>query len=177
MKVLALIGSPRKGSNTDTLVDKFLEGSLSKGHNTEKVYLYDYEISPCVDCRKCKKDDCVCAISDGMEELYGKMNEADLIVFGTPNYWYGPSGKMKLMIDRMRPYVASKKLEGKKAVVVTPAKNGPKVCEAMVEMFRLSFKYLGMEFVGKILATAYERGEIKDNEKELLKAYDLGASI
>jgi multimeric flavodoxin WrbA len=177
MKILALIGSPRKRSNTDTLVEETLKGCQESGHACEKIYLYDYEISPCIDCRKCKKDNYVCVIDDGMQEIYPKMDGADLIIFGTPNYWYGPTAKMKLLIDRMRPYVANGKLRGKKAVVISPAAEGPKACGPLIEMFRLSFDYLEMEFAGKILATAYERGEIKENEKELKKAYDFGISL
>jgi multimeric flavodoxin WrbA len=177
MKILSLIGSPRKGSNTDTLVERFLEGSKANGHTNEKIYLYDYEISPCIDCRKCKKDDCVCVIDDDMQQIYPKIDSADVIIFGTPNYWYGPSAKMKLLIDRMRPYVANKKLEKKKAVVITPAAEGPKACGPLIEMFHMSFDYLGIEFIGKILAEAYERGEIKDKEKDLRDAYELGISI
>ena len=52
MKVLAFIASPRKGSNTDTLVDETLKGSEVTGHTYEKLYLYNYEISACIDCRK-----------------------------------------------------------------------------------------------------------------------------
>lgn len=177
MKIVAFIGSPRKGSNTDTLVEETLKGAQQSGHTFDKLYLYDYEISPCVDCRKCKKGDCVCAIDDGMQQIYPKMDEADLIIFGTPNYWFGPSAKTKLLIDRMRPYVANKKLEGKKAVVITPAGDGARVCGPLVEMFRLSFDYLKMQFAGKILAKASERAEIKNDPDTLKKAYDLGASF
>ena len=177
MKILVLIGSPRKGSNTDTLVEQILKGSEVNGHTSDKFYLYDYKISPCVDCRKCKEKDLVCTVKDGMQELYPKMEEADLIIFGTPNYWYGPTGKMKLLIDRMRPFGGNGKLRGKKAVVVTPAAEGPKACGPLIEMFRLSFDYLGMEFIGKVLATAYEKGEIRENQEELKKAYDFGISL
>ena len=177
MKILALIGSPRKGSNTDTLVEQALKGSEVSGHTYEKIYLYNYDISPCIDCRKCKQGDYVCVINDGMQGIYPKMDGADVIIFGTPNYWYGPTAKMKLLIDRMRPYVANGKLKGKKALVITPAAEGPNACDPLIEMFRMSFDYLEMEFAGKILATAYERGEIKRNEQELKDAYDLGISL
>lgn len=177
MRILALVGSPRKGSNTDTLVEETLKGSKVGGHKYEKIYLYEYEISPCIDCRKCKKGDCVCVISDGMQEIYPKMDRADLLIFGTPNYWYGPTAKMKLLIDRMRPYVANEKLKGKKAVVITPAAEGPSACGALIEMFHMSFDYLKIEFRGKILAEAYERGEIKDDHAVLKNAYDLGTSL
>lgn len=121
MNILALIGSPRKESNTDVLVDKVLEGSKTKGHLSTKIYLYDYEISTCIDCRKCKKGDCVCYIRDGMQKICPIIDAAELIIFGTPLYWYGPSAKMKLLLDRLRPYTANGKLKRKKAIVVTPA--------------------------------------------------------
>jgi hypothetical protein len=44
-------------------------------------------------------------------------------------------------------------------------------------MLRLSCDYLGMKFAGKILARAYEKGEIKKDQKALKKAYDLGVSL
>jgi len=112
-----------------------------------------------------------------MQQIYPKMDGADLIIFGTPNYWYGPTAKMKLLIDRMRPYVANEKLKGKKAVVIIPAAEGPNACEPLLEMFRMSFEYLEMEFTGKILAKAYERAEIKGDNEVMKNAFDLGASL
>lgn len=176
MRILSLIGTPRKGSNTDILIEKILEGSTPLGYSSEKLYLYDYEISPCIDCRYCKKGDYVCALDDGMQSIYPKLEEADVIIFGTPLYWYGPTGKMKLLVDRLRPYVANGKLKGKKAVIVTPSAEGPEACEPLVQMFRMSFDYLGVEFAGEILATAYEKGEVAQNQEELKRAYEFGAS-
>jgi multimeric flavodoxin WrbA len=177
MKILSLIGTPRKESNTDLLVDQILKGSKRGKHISEKLYLYDYEILPCMDCRDCKKGDYVCTLNDGMKKIYPKMEKADLIIFGTPNYWNGPTGKMKLLIDRMRPFVPSRKLKGKKWVIVSPSGEGPNSCRLLVEMLHLSCDYLGMKYVGKVLAKAYEKGEIRKNQKALEKAYNLGTSL
>lgn len=177
MKILAIIGSPRKKGNTDILVDETLKGSHIQGHTYDKIYLYDYEISPCIDCRRCKKENQSCILNDGMRKIYPKMEGADVILFGTPNYWYGPSAKMKLLIDRMRPFIANKRLKGKGAVIITPAAEGADACGPLIEMFRMSFDYLEIEFIDKILAKAYEKGEIDQNQKELKRAYDLGASL
>jgi multimeric flavodoxin WrbA len=177
MKVLALIGTPRKRGNTDLLVDQILKGAQTKGYTTQKIFLYDYTISLCTDCRNCKKGDYVCCINDEMHRIYPLMEAADVIVFGSPVYWYGPPAKMKMLLDRMRPFVENNKLRGKRAVVVAPAAEGSKACGPMVEMFRLSFEYLGVEFVGKLLVEAYEKGEITNNKKEMEKAYELGASL
>jgi multimeric flavodoxin WrbA len=177
MKILALNGSARKRGNTDILIDQILKGSKRGKHTTQKLYLYDYEILPCMDCRDCKKGDYVCILNDGMKKIYPKMEKADLIIFGTPNYWNGPTGKMKLLIDRMRPFVPSRKLKGKKWVIVSPSGEGPNSCRLLVEMFHLSCDYLGMKFAGKVLAKAYEKGEIKKNQKALKKTFYFGISL
>ncbi|MGZ3513303.1 MAG: flavodoxin family protein [Thermodesulfobacteriota bacterium] len=177
MKILALNGSARKNGNTDILIDRILKGSKEKGHRNEKLYLYDYEISPCRDCRDCKKGNYICSLNDGIKKIYHKMEKADLIIFGAPNYWNGPPAKMKLLIDRLRPFVPSKKLKGKKWAVVSPAAEGPNSSRLLVDMLRLSCDYLGMKFVGKILAKAYEKGEILQNQKALKKAYEFGRSL
>ena len=177
MKILSLVGSPRKGSNTDILIDQILKGAKENGHSSDKIYLYDKKISPCIDCRKCKKGELVCPIKDDMQEIYQKMVDADLIIFGTPIYWYGPTGPMKLLIDRMRPFIANRKLNGKKGLIVTPSEEGPKACGPLIEMFRMSFEYLKMKYVGEFLVIAYERGEINENQDELERAYKFGRDL
>lgn len=177
MKVLGLVGSPRKGGNTDLLVDELLRGSRATGHVTEKLYLYDCDIRLCVDCRACKSGEYVCCLNDDMRRIYGLLEEADVIVFGTPLYWYGSSGKMKLLVDRLRPFVENKKLQGKRAVVVVPSAEGAEACGPLAEMFRKSFVYIGVELVGEVFALAYEKGEVAGNTEDLKKAYDLGASL
>ncbi len=177
MKILALIGSPRREGNTDILVEQILKGAETAGYSTEKLYLYDYEILPCFDCRGCKRGDPTCKLKDEMAEIYPRLETADIIVFGTPIYWYGPSAKMKLLIDRLRPFIASNKLKGRKGIVVVPSEEGPSCCGPLVEMFRMSFNYLGMEFIGSILAKAYERGEILGSPDDLRRAYELGSSL
>jgi multimeric flavodoxin WrbA len=177
MKILALIASPRKMGNTDLLVEQFLAGAKTRGCSTKKLYLYDYTIALCNDCRNCKKGDYLCCIKDEMQQIYPLMEEADLIVFGTPIYWYGPSAKMKMLIDRLRPYVEGKKLRGKKAVIVSPSAEGPVACEPMLKMFRKMFIYLKMELAGTIFVKAYNKGEISEDKEELEKVYMLGATL
>ena len=177
MKILGLIGSPRKGSNTDLLVDQLLGGAQSKGHTISKLFLYDLEILPCLDCRACKKGDFHCALKDDMQKIYPQLEESDCIIFGTPVYWYGPTGKMKLLLDRLRPFIASKKLEGKKGAVVVPSAEGASASGPLIEMFRLSFKYLGVKYLGAIIATAYERKEIEGDKDTLKKAYNFGVKL
>ncbi len=177
MKILGLVGSPRKGSNTDLLVSAVLEGAGKNKHAAEKVYLYGVDIAPCVDCRACKKGSLQCALKDGMQGLYPKLEAADVIVFGTPLYWYGPSAKMKLLIDRLRPFIESKKLSGKKAILIVPSEEGADACSHIVGMFNLSFKYLEVDLVSVLLPKASEKAEVESQPHTLNEALMLGKRI
>ena len=76
MKILALIGSPRRRGNTDLLVDAALGEAEKHGHTGEKLYLYDYSIRPCVDCRACKQGEKICVQKDDMPKLYKAIDAA-----------------------------------------------------------------------------------------------------
>lgn len=177
MKVLGLVGSPRKASNTDLLVSAILDGANANSHKTEKIYLYNTDIAPCVDCRACKQGSFTCALKDGMQTLYPKLQEADVIVFGTPLYWYGASAKMKLLVDRLRPFIVSRGLQGKRAVLVIPSEEGADACNFVVGMFTLSFEYLGVDLAGKVLPKASEKAEILKQPETLKEAYLLGKTL
>jgi multimeric flavodoxin WrbA len=179
LRILAVLGSPRKQGNTEILVDEILKGAEEMGHITERLRLYDYEILPCLDCRGCKraKFGYTCVLSDDMGKIYDKLEISDLIIFGTPVYWYGPTAKMKLFIDRLRPYIAGRKLASKKGLVVAPSEEGPGCCGPLLQMFAMSFQYLGVENAGSFLAQAYEQGEIEKRQEELERARKMGRSL
>jgi multimeric flavodoxin WrbA len=174
MKILGLVGSPRKNSNTDLLVTAILAGAAKNKHKTEKVYLYNVDISPCVDCRACKQGYLQCSLKDGMQTLYPMLEAADVVIFGTPLYWYGPSAKMKLLLDRLRPFIASKKLKGKKAVLVVPSEEGADACNHTVGMFNMSVGYLEMDLVSVLLPKTSELAEVKELPDVLHQARTIG---
>jgi multimeric flavodoxin WrbA len=177
MKVIGLVGSPRKESNTDLLVTELLRGAAENGNVTEKVFLYPIDIFPCVDCKACKKGNYKCALKDDVQQPYPKLEEADVIVFGTPLYWYGPSAKMKLLLDRLRPFIASKKSRGKKVVLVMPSEEGADACQLAVGMFNLSFKSLEMILVTVLLPKASEYAEVRKQPHVLEEAFEIGKNL
>lgn len=177
MRIVGLVASPRKQSNTDLIVTQILEGAKASNHLVEKIYVYGLNLSPCIDCQACKKGSFQCAIHDDMQILYPEIEAADLIVFGTPLYWYGPSAPMKLVIDRLRPFIGSKKLKNKKAILVIPSEEGAEACNLIVGMFELSFHYLEMVITNKILPAAFERAEVKNQPQILDRAFQIGKKL
>ena len=105
MKVLGVVGSPRKGGNADGLIERVLEGAKEKRAETEKVYLQDLEIHPCQGAFSCEVRK-RCVLPDDMQPLYQKLHEADAIVVGTPIYMGMASGPLVKFLNRCRPFIS-----------------------------------------------------------------------
>lgn len=103
-KVIGFSGSPRAGGNTDILLRQLLSGAEKAGAQTEKVFLRDYFIQPCVGCEECRKSKTCTKFHDGMQLLYPKIEESKGIVLGSPTYNYNVTALVKAFIDRLYPY-------------------------------------------------------------------------
>jgi len=88
MKVLGIMGSPRRQSNTEILLDRALAGAKETGAEVEKVVVSGLKAYPCMEIYACLKDG-KCVIKDDMQWLYGKLLETDHIVFASPIFFYG----------------------------------------------------------------------------------------
>lgn len=153
-------GSPRKNGNTSMLINALTDALILKGIPVSTTWLYDSDIRPCIDCRACKSGDMNCTTRDDGQILYDKLEAATAIVFATPVYWFGPTAKTKLLIDRLRPYYGNRKLRGKKGAVLLVAGSGDPDCDLTLEMFRRIFDALGISFAGSVTAKAYDIGDL-----------------
>jgi len=178
MKAEILIGSPRKNGNTFFLTN-YLEELLNKNSNVNSnlTFLYDYDINPCIDCRVCKKGKMKCTLKDDAHLLFEKIESADVIIFGTPIYWFGPTAKTKLFIDRLRPYYLNKKLKGKKGAIILSAGSGKSDCDLTIEMFKRIFATLEVEYLDAVTAEAYDIGDAMKIGSNLIKISSLSKMI
>lgn len=103
MKILALVGSPRKRGNTDTLVDAAITGASLLGAEVEKVYIRDLQFEGCIGCEGCSKS-CVCVIKDDMQRIYKKLDESEGLILGSPTYFYNVTWLTKKFLDRLYAY-------------------------------------------------------------------------
>lgn len=103
MKILAIVGSPRKKGNTDVLVEAAIVGAKNQGAEVEKIYLSDLKFDGCIGCEGCKKS-CKCVIKDDMQQLYSKLENADGIILGSPTYFYNVTWLTKKFLDRLYAY-------------------------------------------------------------------------
>ena len=118
MKVLGIVCSPRKGGNTEILVEEALAAAREAGAETEIFLIADKTISGCDACGSCFETG-ACKIKDDMQSLYQKMEAADGIIFGSPVYFGNVTAQAKAIIDRTFLFLQKKRcLKGKVAAPV-----------------------------------------------------------
>ncbi len=127
LKVLGILGSPRPFGGSAQLLYCALEAAQQEGAEIELRSVYEGEIKPCQGCIQDEDPNCrfPCIFEDYGKELLIKINDAQVIIWATPVYWYAPSGLLKNLIDRltclenMVAYGEPSYMEGKVVGVIT----------------------------------------------------------
>jgi len=177
MEILSINGSPRKGGNTETLLEAINAGAKDGGAQVSRIDLRKLVVHPCRACDTCKRTG-VCVQKDDMEDIVSAMRQADVWVLGTPVYWWGATAQLKAFIDRWYG-IDREFFKNRKVVVVVPFESkNVKTADHVVGMFRDIFDYLSMNQIGTLLAPGvYDRGEIMNRSDYLKAAENLGRSI
>lgn len=176
-KILVLSASARKGGNTDLLSDEFIRGAREAGYEVEKLYVAFMDIKGCIGCRRCQANGGQCLQRDDMAEVYGKMLEADIIVFASPVYFYSFNTQMKAVMDRT--FAIEKVIEGKTAYLLTTgAALVSQYFSLITEHFR---KYIGcfkgMEVGGIVIGTGTNDKKDILGSVAMQEAYQMGNNI
>jgi len=125
IKVLAFASSPRRGGNSEALLDWLLASMSREGDVTiEKIALTEADINPCRGCNACEKLN-HCVQRDGMDSVHDKIIEADIIVFASPIFCMGVPAQGKALIDRAQVFRSRKYVL--KLPVVPPERKGKRL--------------------------------------------------
>jgi multimeric flavodoxin WrbA len=147
------LGSPRRGGNTEILVDEVLRGAAEVGAQTDKVILSQLDIAPCRACDTCLETG-ECMQQDDMAALLAQMQGSDVWVLGTPVYWWGPTAQFKAFLDRW--YGADKvvRFAGRRSIiVVTLGDTDERTARHTVGMLTDAVTYTEMQLLATIVAT------------------------
>jgi multimeric flavodoxin WrbA len=181
MKVVGIYGSPRKGGNSDRLLDKALEGAGSAGAEISRVYARDIKISGCHECGGCDKTG-VCVVKDDMERIYPQLEQADVIFVATPIFFYGVTAQLKALIDRGQAEWSRKMLgkspdgrDRKGYLIAVGATRGQNLFEGAQLTLRYFFDALNMAYQGGIFFRRLEKKTAaEENPETLQEAFNLG---
>lgn len=111
LQVLGIAGSPRRGGNTETLLDQFLAGAASSGAAVEKIVVARLKLKGCVACDGCWQDG-HCVIKDDFQAIYDKLIAADVIVLAAPLFFWNLPAQAKALVDRTQCQWARKVVLG-----------------------------------------------------------------
>ena len=157
--VLGIVGSPRRGGNTEILVDEVLSGAAEGGAAVEKIILSELTIAPCQGCDTCYNiGDCV--QQDDMQMLFKKMERSQVWVLGTPVYYYGPTAQFKTFLDRWygADHGGIVTFKGKRVILAIPLEDSKRTsARHIVGMFEGALDWLKMELFATIVAPGADR--------------------
>lgn len=103
MKATLIVGSGRKGGNTEIQCEAVADALAEDGFEVVTLKPYWMDIKHCCGCDRCFSEGS-CFIDDDMDVVYEAFETSDLIVLATPVYFSGPSSVLKQIIDRFQLY-------------------------------------------------------------------------
>jgi multimeric flavodoxin WrbA len=184
-QILGIGGSPRRGGNSDILLQHIL-------HTIgETKQLRDFQFQSCIGCEKCRTDKICTGLQDGMSLLYPAIIEAKGLVLVSPTHNYNVTALMKAFIDRLycfynfdnknRPGPWSSQLgnQGRKAIIVAVCEQESKKDMGFtLDGMRLPLEALGYEILGELAVLGvFARGKVKERKEMLRRASGLGTLL
>ncbi len=187
MKVLGIYGSPRKGGNTDQLLDQALEGARSTGAEIDTVYARRLNMSGCLECGGCD-DTGACVVQDDMQDVYPRIEEAQVIFLASPIFFYGLTSQAKAVVDRAQALWSKRKLNkpfeewknyesGRGYLIAAGATRGKNLFQCVELQARYFYDALDMSYEGGVFFRRLEdKNAVRENPETLKEAFNLGLS-
>lgn len=184
MKVLAICGSPRKGGNSDYLLDEALRALDVYRVPYEKIYIAEHAIYPCNACYSCLKNGS-CIIRDDFAKIYAKVEKCTHLLIATPIFFYNVPAQFKAFIDRFQAlYVRyfvlrKKKLSQKKGYFFSVSASSKRdVFTGVLKTVDLFLRCINARIEEKLCVHGVEKkGDILRRTQALKRAYEIGRGI
>jgi len=190
MNVLALLGSPRAGGNSELLLKEAVKGVDESGRKVHLFTLNTMNIMPCQNCGGCDETG-LCIYEDDMGQIYEAIRACDRIILASPIFFSALSAQTKIVIDRCQAFWCEKYLLKKP---IPPGQYGRKGLLLMVGGMKKEIGAQGMQ-CGERSAKAFFRtinvpehktlsytgvdakGAILDHPSALKEAYEAGKEL
>ena len=187
-KVLGIFGSPRKGGNTERLLEEALKGAEKEGADVERLHIVRFHITPCTECLQClEKGECI--IQDDMQKIYPKLLESDIIILASPIFFYGVTAWAKALVDRTQalwarkyilkdPYLGKEGKRRKGFLISVGGTKGQKVFDGAILTAKYFFDVLNADYVGELVFRNMDaQGDILKQRDALLQAFESGRKL
>lgn len=148
MKAFFINSSYRQTGNTALALAIVAESLQQKGVIVESINIAHMNIQTCHGCRLCfDKGEEACPHKDDLLGIYARVQEADLLVIGSPIYVEDINGVLKNWIDRMAFICHRPSLFGKKAFLICTSGSG--ASGHGFKTVQRAFQSWGIQTIGK----------------------------
>lgn len=182
MKIVAIMGSPRRNGNSEILLRTFLSAQ-PQGSSVTVLVPLEMHLEFCRGCRFCEQMGS-CVIRDDMEKVYPLLCEADRVVVSAPVFFYGFPAHLKALIDRTQPlwarrYLLKEVMSPKKGfLLAVGATRGQRLFEGVVLTTRYFFDAFGCTYENGLFFRGFDvKGSIADCSQCLRDAEEAGKSF
>jgi multimeric flavodoxin WrbA len=189
LKLLAMAGSPRRGCNTDRLLNEAIAGAAGQGALVKQVTLADLDIAPCQHCDACVQLGGRCVIEDDMQQIHEDIREYDRFIIASPVFFMGLTAQAKAMIDRCQALWVMKNIlnipvrlktgSARKGIFISAG--GTKytnLFQGSVTTIKSWYKTLDIDYAGELLLPGIDKCNAVTEYPALLKgAFLLGQQL
>lgn len=176
MKIIGIVGSPRKNGNTEILTAHSLKSIAEERIETELIRLAGLDIKPCNACDYCRTKQ-ECNIKDDLSPIYEKMKQADGIILATPVYFGSASALIRAFMERSGR-ISRDVFRGKVGgPLVVARRAGQNFTFAELTLW---FQIMGFYIPGSTywnIGIARDKGDIEKDEEGMSTAWNFGKNL
>lgn len=181
-QILILNGSPRLNGNTAALCHSFANGCKEQGHMVTQFNLARMQINGCLGCMQGgKHEENPCVQKDDMRQIYPVYQKADVVVLASPMYYWGFSGQLKTVFDRLFAVAELNKTyqnPQKDCYLIMAAEGDLKEnWEPVLHYYHALLKFLDWRNCGEILAGGVMQAGDIEGHSALNEAFMAGKAI
>ena len=188
MRVLGIAGSPRRGGNTDLLLNEVMKGAASRGAEVKTIILSHLKIAPCQHCDGCLETG-RCKVEDDMQMVHSELMKADRLALASPVHFMGVTAQAKAMIDRCQalwvrkyilklPPLGDRQVERKGLFISVGGRKVANLFQPALATVKALFKVLDIAYAGELLFPGIdEKGAITKHPDALKQAFLAGQKL
>jgi multimeric flavodoxin WrbA len=178
LKAVGIVGSPRKGGNTEIITAHCLKAMAEEGLETELIRLAGLDIRGCNHCGYCYEHE-GCSIKDDMQHVHEKMVAADALIIASPVYYGSATALVKGLLERAGyMYMRNRPFTGKVGGPLVVARRAGQNFTFAELLFW--FHINGMINPGSTywnIAFGREKGEVEKDEEGMRTAWNFGKNV
>lgn len=178
LRILVLSGSPHKDGTTNLLATNFVKGAKEAGHEVRRVNTSFEDINACRGCFFCLKNSGQCLIRDDVPAILHLIEQADVVIFVTPIYYYAIHSSLKALLERFTSRRTDfMKMPKKMGLIAVCGGKFEWSFDSINAHFDSLSRYLGWKDIGRSEARGYPtKTDIQKTEYPKL-AYQFGFNL